>query len=157
MNRIDGVKRASRIIAIYVAIVFLSIYAASARTRSAPVAQTASVKDSISVSINKFRSQLISEKARAEKEIVGFEIKEATYGFSGEGVLIDEASGGGVVKATHPVGTPMDTLNRIAFQLYRGAIIVILYTLDHSFVIYLLLALILYRIVRWSLHIFLRR
>lgn len=117
-----------------------------------PVASTdavASVTDTIDEVADKVRQKLLAEKARVEEKISALSEKEKTFSQSEIGQQINEATGGETVVATRPASTPGDTLKRVGWQLYRGAIVVALFILDHKIVLYLVLALILYKLIRF--------
>jgi hypothetical protein len=80
------------------------------------------------------------EKARA--------IEEATVETK-TGELINAAAGDATVKAVRPTGTPADTGRRVLLQCYRGLVLVGIFLLDYKVVLYLLLAYVVYKLLRF--------
>jgi hypothetical protein len=109
---------------------------------------TASVIDSIDELAAKARTFLLAKQSALEKKIADLKLQEAAVAQTLTGQQINEATGGETVKATKPLGTPTHTLKRIGLQLYWLAVIVGLFILNHKIVLYLVLAYILYRLVR---------
>lgn len=109
----------------------------------------ASAADSFDAAADSLRGPLLEKKAELEREIAELEHKENTYAQTETGKSITEAlEGSEQVGATRPTGTPGETVLRIAKQLYLFCIILTLYILDHKFILYILLAAVLYKMIR---------
>ena len=139
--------------AITVALLIVSGHTSAAPARATPSLDTvsrvtASVTDSIDAVAEKFRGPLLTKKAELEIKISDLQQQENAVVQSGIGAQINAATNSTTVKATRPLGTPGETLARIGWQLYRAVVIAALFILDHKMILYLLLALILYKIIR---------
>ena len=96
----------------------------------------------------RYRPMLVAKKAELDKRIIEAQRTETTVTQTQTGALINDATGSELVKPSRPAGTPTDTLKRIGLQLYRGAVLAALFILDHKWILYLILAFLLYKILR---------
>ena len=108
----------------------------------------ASVLATIDGVAESYRPMLLAKRTELDARIVAAQRTEATVNQTQTGTLINQATGSELVKPSRPAGTPTDTLKRIGLQLYRGLIVVALFILDHKWILYLLIAFILYKILR---------
>ena len=95
-----------------------------------------------------WRATLAEKEKELTVRIAAAKEKEAAVEHSTVGTQINEAAGGDVAKPSRPLGTPTDTLKRVGLQLYRLLVLIAIYILDHKILLYVLAALILYKILR---------
>lgn len=117
----------------------------------------ASVVETIDEAADKLREPLLVKKSVLEKEIEAIKKQENTYAQTGVGEQINVAAGDGTVTPSRPTGTPTDTIKRIGRQLYLLAVIAALFIIDHKIILYILLAFIVYKFIRWLIRRFLAR
>lgn len=109
----------------------------------------ASVAETVDLTADQLKVPLEAKKKELEEQIEAIKKIEAGVTQTKEGQSINDATGGNTVMPSRPTSTPGDTLKRIGLQLYRGAIILALYILDHKYLLYIVLAYILYKLVRF--------
>ncbi len=129
---------------------------------SSPVMDTAnkavaSVTETIDTVADRIKNALEIKKRELEVKIAATEQAEAGVAQTKEGQVINDVAGENIAPATRTTSTPGDTVKRIALQLYRGAIIAALYILDHKILLYILLAFVLYKLIRFVFGRFFRR
>jgi len=117
----------------------------------------ASVTNTIDSAAVKLSAPLETKKLELEKRIAEIKALESGVTQTTEGKILNEALGGSVVTASRPTSTPTDTFKRIGLELYRGVIILAIYVLNHKIVLYIILALILYKVIRFVFRRFSRR
>jgi hypothetical protein len=97
------------------------------------------------------------EKELVERIAKAQRIEEATVETK-TGELINAAAGDETVKAVRPTGTPADTGRRVLLQCYRGLVLAGIFLLDYKIVLYLLLAYVVYKLLRFAFNrLFTRR
>lgn len=117
----------------------------------------ASVSETIDATSSKLRPVLEAKKSELEKEIEAIKQKENTFVHTEEGARINVATGDDTVVPSRPASTPTDTLKRIGKQLFLLAVIAALYILDHKIILYIVLALIAYKLIRFIFRLFVSR
>ncbi len=108
----------------------------------------AAVNETVMTTADKLRAPLLRIKARLEKEIDGIQLQENEVKQTPFGEEVNVATNGSTVKPTRPVGTPTETLKRIGKEIYLFFIVLLLFILEHQIVLYLILAFIVYKLLR---------
>ena len=120
---------------------------------AAAASTTADVTPGASGYIATVSAYLKVKKAELEKAITATQSKEQQVEQSPIGQQINDVTGQQIIPPAKPKGTPADTLQRLAEQLYLSLLIVAIFILDHALALYSLLALIALYLLRlvWRL------
>lgn len=95
-----------------------------------------------------WRAKLVEKERELSASIAAAKEKEEAVEHSAVGTQINAVAGGDVAKPSRPLGTPTDTLKRVGLQLYRLLVLIAIYILDHKILLYILAALVLYKVIR---------
>ncbi len=122
---------------------------ASATTIDEAQQAAASAFDATGSYFERIRPYLIQKEAELAQRIEKARVIEEATVSTKTGELINAAAGDATVKAVRPTGTPADTGRRVLLQCYRGLVLVGIFLLDYKVVLYLLLAYLVYKLLRF--------
>lgn len=128
---------------------FLSARAESSLTVDSAMKSTASVIDSMNVYAEKARPFLLAKKAELAERIAKAQIVEDAVEQTRAGQQINAAVGSDIVKPTRPTSGPTDTLKRVWLQCYRGLVLLGILLLDYKIFLYIIVAYIVYKLLRF--------
>lgn len=109
----------------------------------------ASIAETVDVNASKIEKFLEKEIKSVEQKIAEIKVKETTLVANENTRNIEIVAGKGVATTTRTESQLGDTAKRLALELYRYILLAIAFVLAHKVILYLLLAYILYKVLRF--------